>query len=37
MNLLIFIAGMMVGGTVAIALHCILIIGKQSDEENVKK
>ena len=37
MNLLIFIADMMVGGTIAIALHCILIIGKQSDIENIEK
>lgn len=34
MNILIFIAGMMLGGLIAIILHCILIVGKQADEKN---
>lgn len=33
MNILIFIAGMMLGGLIAIILHCILIVGKQADEK----
>lgn len=31
MNFLIFVAGMMVGGILAIILYCILIAGKETD------
>mgnify|MGYP000151055350 CR=1 len=36
-----FIIGAMVGGTIAIALHCMVIVGKESDskweEEQITK
>lgn len=35
MSILLFIAGMMLGAIVAFVLHCILIVGKQADE-NIK-
>lgn len=28
-----FITGAMVGGTVAILLHCLVIVGKESDKQ----
>lgn len=28
-----FITGAMVGGTVAIILHCLVIVGKESEEQ----
>ena len=33
MNALIFILGMMVGGTLTLFLHCCLILAKESDKE----
>lgn len=30
--MLLFIGGMMLGATLAIAFHCMLIIAKESDE-----
>lgn len=33
MFLIGFILGAMVGGTLAIAFHCLVIIGKESDRE----
>ena len=29
-----FIVGAMIGGFVAIALHCMVIVGKEEDEEH---
>lgn len=33
MKVLIFVLGMMVGGTLAISLHCCLILAKEADKE----
>lgn len=32
MKLLFFILGMIIGGTIAIILHCLIIVGKQADK-----
>ena len=33
MKILIFIAGMIIGAFIGIALHCMLIIAKEEDEK----
>ncbi len=33
MKLLIFILGMMIGGTLTLFLHCMLIVAKESDNK----